>query len=134
TQAALRAHYTRVASESPLPVILYNIPKYMHFPLPPALVAELAKHENVVGIKDSSGNKELLSGYLESQSPSFAVITGSGQLWQHALTSGVRGGILGVTLFAPSLTLEIRAAVTRGDAGAATSAQERLTPLAAKIV
>ncbi|MFZ9899748.1 MAG: dihydrodipicolinate synthase family protein, partial [Gemmatimonadaceae bacterium] len=38
TLAALRAHYQRVADASPLPVILYNIPKYMHFALPAELV------------------------------------------------------------------------------------------------
>ena len=45
-------------------MLLYNIPKYMHFKLAPELVAELARHENVVGIKDSSGDLELLKAYL----------------------------------------------------------------------
>jgi dihydrodipicolinate synthase/N-acetylneuraminate lyase len=42
TPAALEAHYRRVADESPLPVLLYNIPKYMHFALEPDLVARLS--------------------------------------------------------------------------------------------
>ena len=57
---ALRGHYRTVADKSPLPVILYNIPKYMHFALPAKLVAELARHPNVVGIKDSSGDLDML--------------------------------------------------------------------------
>src|SRR3954470_954845 len=60
-EPALLQHYTRVADESAVPVILYNIPKYMHFALAPALVAELAAHANVIGIKDSSGNREPLA-------------------------------------------------------------------------
>src|SRR5690606_14250645 len=77
TEEVLRAHYQRVAEESPLPVILYNIPKYMHFALPAELVAELAAHQNIVGIKDSSGQLEMLKGFLRAQSPTFSVLTGS---------------------------------------------------------
>jgi 4-hydroxy-2-oxoglutarate aldolase len=67
TAGALLAHYRRVADESPLPVILYNIPKYMHFALPAELVAQLAEHPNVIGIKDSSGDLAMLKGFLRAQ-------------------------------------------------------------------
>jgi len=65
TREALLAHFRRVADQSPLPVILYNIPKYAHLVLEPPLVAELAKHKNVIGIKDSSGDLELLGKYID---------------------------------------------------------------------
>ena len=73
---------------SPVPVVLYNIPKYMHFALPAELVADLAAHDNVIGIKDSSGNRELFASYLASQSDSFAVLTGNAPLFHHALEPG----------------------------------------------
>jgi 4-hydroxy-2-oxoglutarate aldolase len=133
-EPALMRHYTRVTEESPVPVILYNIPKYMHFALAPALVAELAAHPNVIGIKDSSGNRELLASYMNIQSPTFAVLDGNAQVFQHAMLTGARGGILAAALFAPALSLDIYDAVKRGDAEAATGAQTRLTPLGAKIV
>src|ERR1035437_9330380 len=98
TVAALRAHYTKVADESPLPVLLYNIPKYMHFKLEPELVAELARHPNVAGIKDSSGDLDLLKAYLASQSESFTVLTGNGGQLHAAPTAGGRGGILAVSV------------------------------------
>src|ERR1700753_4283107 len=66
TEDALRQHYRRVADQSPVPVILYSIPKYMHFSLPETLVAELAQHENVISIKDSSGSKDILAGFLKA--------------------------------------------------------------------
>ena len=131
---ALRMHYVRVADESPVPVILYSIPKYMHFPLPPSLVAELARHQNVIGIKDSSGQRDLLAAYLEAQSPTFSVLTGNGPLFHHAITAGARGGILAVGLFAAGLSLDVYTAVREGNEAAATAAQARLTPLGAKIV
>jgi 4-hydroxy-2-oxoglutarate aldolase len=134
TVDALRHHYRRVADESPVPVMLYNIPKYMHFALAPELVAELAEHENVIGMKDSSGNRDLFAGYMPSQSETFAVLTGNAQMFEHALEVGARGGILAAALFAPGIALEIFEAMRRGDRAGADAAQGRLTPLGATIV
>ena len=134
TEAALSHHYRAVADASPVPVMLYNIPKYMHFAIPATLVAELARHENVIGIKDSSGNRELFAAYMESQSPTFSVLTGNGPMWHHALTVGSRGGILAVALFAAALSMVVYDAEQRGDRDGAAAAQARLTPLGAKIV
>jgi len=130
----LAAHYHRVADASPLPVMLYNIPKYMHFALPADLVAELAQHENVIGIKDSSGDVNMLKGFLAAQSDSFAVITGSGSALQAGLEAGARGGILAVSLFTAGLSLETFAAVRAGDAARAAAAQAKLLPMANVIV
>ncbi len=132
--AALRAHYLRVADECPVPVLLYNIPKYMHFRLSNSLVQELSRHENIIGIKDSSGDRESLEGYLQSQSDAFAVLTGSGQLWKTALQLGARAGILAVGLFVPELSLAVADAVSRKDAASADELQNRLLPLAKTIV
>jgi len=134
TEDALRAHYLRVADESPVPVVLYNIPKYMHFRLSRSLVQELAKHQNVAGIKDSSGDKGSLEEYLTAQSDSFTVLTGSGQLWGTALQMGARAGILAVSLFAQSLSRAVWDAVARKDLATAETLQSRLTPLAKVIV
>ncbi|NUO63434.1 MAG: dihydrodipicolinate synthase family protein [Gemmatimonadaceae bacterium] len=138
TRDALLGHFRRVADESPLPVILYNIPKYAHLTLEPALVAELGKHENIIGLKDSSGDLELLGKYVDlAQSDSFTVLTGSGTTFHPALQRGARGGILAVSLFvAPIATKVYECAVGsgRGDAATARRAQDQLTPLAAQIV
>ena len=135
TTAALRAHYLRVADESPVPVLLYNIPKYMHFALAAALVAELAKHENIIGIKDSSGNRELFAGYMESQSPTFAVLTGNAQMFQHAMATGAtRRHSRGGAVRAGARARHLRRRCARGDDAAAMAAQARFTPLGAKIV
>jgi 4-hydroxy-2-oxoglutarate aldolase len=134
TTAALRSHYLQVADASPVPVLLYNIPKYMHFAIDAALVAELGQHQNIIGIKDSSGNRELFGGYMKSQSPSFAVLTGNGPMFHHAMATGARGGILAVALFAAALSLDVFDSMNGGDDSAAAAAQSRLTPVGAKIV
>ena len=132
--AALRAHYLRVADASPVPVVLYSIPKYMHFALSATLVGELARHPNILGIKDSSGNLEILGGYLKSQSDAFTVFTGNATTFHGALQAGARGGILAAALFAPGLSLDVFEAHQRGDESAAAAAQSRLAPLGSKIV
>jgi 4-hydroxy-2-oxoglutarate aldolase len=134
TDAALRSHYTQVADKSPLPVILYNIPKYMHFRLSNALVKDLSCHENIIGIKDSSGDKDSLAGYLEAQSERFTVLTGNGPFWKDALQMGARGGILAYALFLPEPALTVFSAMKRGDATVAGEVHERVTLAARTIV
>ena len=134
TEAALSDHYHAVADASPVPVMLYSIPKYMHFALSPALVSDLARHENVIGIKDSSGNRELFAEYMKVQSPKFSVLTGNAPMFHHALSIGSRGGILAVALFAAALTMDVYDATQRGDSEGAAAAQARVTPLGARIV
>lgn len=134
TAPALRKHYQTVADASPVPVLLYNIPKYMHFSLAPALVSELGAHGNIVGIKDSSGNQELLSAYMNVQSPDFSVLTGNAQIFQDALAQGARGGILAVALFAPALSLAVFDGAGARPTPAATAAQVLHSKLGAKIV
>jgi 4-hydroxy-2-oxoglutarate aldolase len=134
TPDALRDHYLRVADASPVPVMVYTIPKYMHFATPPDVIGALAVHENIVGMKDSAGDAALFGRYLESQSDSFRVLTGSGTLLADALRMGARGAILAVALFAPGIALDVWRACRDGDAAAAAAAQSRLGPLAARIV
>jgi 4-hydroxy-2-oxoglutarate aldolase len=131
---ALRAHYRAVADASPVPVVLYTIPKYMHFALSAALVAELATHANVIGIKDSSGDPVTFAGYLPSQSAKFTVLTGNATQFLAALRSGARGGILAAADFAPAQARAIFDAHTAGDSAEADAVQARFGPLGTEIV
>ena len=56
TTKAVRNFYRTVADRSPLPVLLYNIPRCVPYEIPIAMIAELAEHPNIIGIKDSSGS------------------------------------------------------------------------------
>lgn len=134
TPEALAAHYRRVADASPVPVLLYNIPKYMHFALAPELVAALARHGNIAGIKDSSGKMEQLEGYLGAQGDAFTVLTGNGGTFLAAIERGARGGILAVSLFAGPLAVAVLHAFRGGDVERARRLQTRLGPLSNEIV
>jgi 4-hydroxy-2-oxoglutarate aldolase len=54
--SAILTYYRALADQSPLPVVLYSIPKFTHYELPVEMVVELARHQNIIGIKDSSGD------------------------------------------------------------------------------
>jgi 4-hydroxy-2-oxoglutarate aldolase len=134
TSDALRGHFLRVADASSVPVLLYNIPVYAHFALHPDLVAELATHENIAGMKDSAGDLEMLRQYVTVQSPRFTVLTGNGPTFAPALALGVKGGILALALFAYDSAREILDASARGDSAHARRVQERVSTAAREIV
>ncbi|HKF46299.1 MAG TPA: dihydrodipicolinate synthase family protein [Terracidiphilus sp.] len=64
--AAVLHYFRSVADRSPLPVMLYNIPKFVPYPFPVEVVAELAQHPNIVGLKDSTGNVERIRALVEA--------------------------------------------------------------------
>jgi 4-hydroxy-2-oxoglutarate aldolase len=134
TDDALWAHYSRVADESPVPVMLYNIPKFTHLQLGSKLVHALAEHPNIFGIKDSTGDMTQLRAYLEAQSDHFTVLTGHAGTVLDALGYGARGAILAVALFAAPLVFDLMDAISRGDGVSASEIQARVRPIAKEIV
>ena len=56
TAEALRAHYHAVADVSPIPVMIYNVPANTGFTIAPNIIADIAQHPNVIGLKDSAGD------------------------------------------------------------------------------
>jgi dihydrodipicolinate synthase/N-acetylneuraminate lyase len=64
--AAILHFFRSVADRSPLPVLLYNIPRCVPYDIPIELVAELAQHPNIIGIKDSSGSVERIRAAVEA--------------------------------------------------------------------
>jgi 4-hydroxy-2-oxoglutarate aldolase len=130
---ALVDHFRHVADESPLPVLLYNIPKYTHLTLPDSLFVALSEHANIVGAKDSSGDLKLFAAY-RAAAPRWACFVGSGSHYYAALELGAVGGILAVACYAAHIAVGIRRAFADGDRASAGAGQEALTPLNKEIV
>ena len=133
TPASLAAHFRAVADASPVPVIIYNIPKYTHLALDPALLQQLAGHERIVGVKDSSGDLKSLAAYRTAV-PQWSVLAGSASLLYAGLELGCQGGVIGVACYAPKLCVQLMAEFAKGDRAAAGRLQERITPLDKEIV
>ncbi|HJS43639.1 MAG TPA: dihydrodipicolinate synthase family protein [Gemmatimonadales bacterium] len=133
TSATLLAHFRAVADASPVPVLIYNIPKYTRLPLAPALLQELAGHERIVGVKDSSGDLKNLAAYREAV-PAWTVLAGSASLLFAGLEFGCQGGVVGVACYAPRLCVTLVQEFQQGNRTAAGRIQERVTPLDKEIV
>jgi 4-hydroxy-2-oxoglutarate aldolase len=133
TQEALVSYYRCVADASVVPVILYSMPDLTGVAIAPETVARLSQHENIVGIKDSSGDLVGLTETLRLVPDDFSVLTGNGALLYAAMSAGARGGILAVGCVAARLCVEIFRAVEEGDHGRARELQRRLTPVARAV-
>jgi len=69
--------FRTVADRSKIPLLLYNFPQVTGIALPPDVVAALAEHPNIIGMKDSSGNLEGTKAFIKAAGPDFQVLTGS---------------------------------------------------------
>ncbi len=133
TPAAQKAHYLAVADASPAPVVLYSVPAFMHYALDADVVCELALHDNIIGIKDSSGNEEWRTGYLRARSPKFSVMTGHAPSLSQALGEGCAGAVLAAACIAPRLALSVAQGVGLGHPEDAAEAQNGLRRLALEV-
>ena len=134
TPAALLMHFTAVAEASPKPIVLYNIPKYVHFAIPVEVVAALAGHPNVAGVKDSSGDEAQRRAYIGALRGRGVFLTGAAHQLADAMADGASGGIVAVSQFVTALTLHVYDAARGGDQVRAQAAQAELAPLAREIV
>ncbi|HWC73368.1 MAG TPA: dihydrodipicolinate synthase family protein [Gemmatimonadales bacterium] len=133
TPASLATHFLSVADACPVPVLVYNIPKYTHIALAPSLLQQLAGHQNIIGVKDSSGDPKSVAAYRAAV-PDWTVVVGGASLLLTALELGCQGGIVGVACFAPDLCVQLVREFTHGNRAAAGALQERVTPLDKEIV
>ena len=133
TPASLADYYRAIADASPVPLLVYNIPKYTHLAVAAGLLQQLVAHSNIVGVKDSSGDAKNLAAYRDA-APHWSVFVGSGSLLYQALELKCDGGILAVACFAAALAVQIYAAFRAGDRAGAGKLQERLGPLDKEVV
>ncbi|MBT8397123.1 MAG: dihydrodipicolinate synthase family protein [Gemmatimonadetes bacterium] len=135
TPEALREHYLAIAEASPIPVIVYQAPLRMStLDFPTGLVAELSKHENIVGIKDSRGKLELMGELVDRCQDGFQVLVGSGAMLYPALEVGAVGGIVAVGLMAPAESCDLFEAYQAGQSAEAGRHQRRIGPVHNDVV
>ena len=134
TQAALIRYYTAVADASVVPVLLYSVPHLTGVTIAPETIARLGEHENIVGVKDSSGDILALAETVRLVPGDFAVLTGNGSALYPALCVGASGGILAIGCVAPQLAVAIYDAFQAGEHERARTLQQRLTRLTRGIL
>lgn len=132
--ASVLAHYEAIADDSPVPVVLYHFPRFTHVEFEAGLVAELARHPNIVGLKDSSGDVKRFAAFTEAVPDGFRLLVGSGALLYTALELGAAGGICGVGLLAPAECVSLVREFSAGRPQAAGQLQSRIGPVHKDVV
>ena len=109
TAEALSRHFTAVAEACPVPVLLYNVPKFTGLELPLDTVVRAGEHPNVAGMKESSGDLDYLKRVIAAAGSQFTVLCGASSILRPALDAGAVGGILAAATFLPEPLIRIAA-------------------------
>ena len=129
TQKGLITHFTAVADASSVPVILYNVPSRTGVNLLPKTVAELAKHPNIVAIKEASGNMAQLVELMALCGDKIDVYSGEDALTVPMLAMGAAGTISVLSNVAPKESVAMTDAFFAGKIEEAAQWQCKLLPL-----
>jgi len=127
-QREILRFYREIADAATRPVVLYDNPGRVANRLEPATVAELARHPNIAGIKESSADRGQWRGLLEAEidRSRFAMICGAGRATDEALLMGFDGITEGLHNVVPQLAVALYRAARAGDRAAAARWQARI--------
>jgi 4-hydroxy-tetrahydrodipicolinate synthase len=123
TQKGLILHYTAIANAINIPIILYNVPGRTGCNLAPKTVAELAKVENIVAVKEASGNLSQVAEIAALCGPDFDIYSGNDDQILPVLSLGGKGVISVLSNVAPKDTHDMVMNYLNGDTKAATKLQ-----------
>ncbi len=129
TQAGIVAHYATIAREIGLPLLVYNIPGRTASNILPETLAQLADIEQVVGVKEASGDVVQISRAIAATPDGFSVLSGDDALTLPVLALGGDGVISTTSNVAPSEMVELVRAFRAGDLARARDLHYRLLPL-----
>jgi 4-hydroxy-tetrahydrodipicolinate synthase len=123
-------HFYQVAKRTDFPIIMYNIPQCTGSFLPRRVIEDLANIDNIVGLKDSSGNLTYTLEVLEKVRDKINVVIGHDEVVLPALSAGCKGMILASAQVFPDIWQELFSAVKDGDLKKAQELQMKVQKLA----
>ncbi len=129
TQAGIYAHFAAVARETAFPLVVYNVPHRTGSNVEAETIARLAELDQVVGVKEASGNLTQVSEIVATTPDDFAVLSGDDVHSLPILAIGGSGVISTTANVAPSQMVELVRAFRAGDHDRARQAHLRLLPL-----
>ena len=133
TQAGLEAHFLSVADDSPVPVVLYNVPTRTGVDMLPNTVEALAEHPRIVGIKEAAGGQGRIEELRARCGEGFAVLSGDDGSCLDAMKSGADGVVSVAANVVPDLLHALCAAAAGHDWAEADGIDQRLRPLYAAL-
>jgi 4-hydroxy-tetrahydrodipicolinate synthase len=129
TQEGLYQHYKAIASAIRLPIVVYSVQGRTGVNIEPATMARLAAIENIVGVKEASGNIGQVATILNQVPTTFAVLSGDDAVTIPVMALGGRGIVSVVSNQIPGEMTQLAQACLRGDFETARRIQARYLPL-----
>ena len=129
TQEGLFQHFSAVAKETDIPIILYNVPSRTSINMLPSTVARLSSVNNIVGIKEASGSLVQVSEIIDLCGPDFEVISGEDPLTWPILAIGGKGVISVTANLVPNKFAKLVDAARTGDVETAKALHYELLKL-----
>ena len=129
TQEGLYQHFRALAEAVPLPIILYSVQGRTGVNIEPATVKRLAEIENIVGVKEASGNISQMAAILNSVPEDFVVLSGDDAITLPLMALGGRGVISVVSNEIPAEMAHLTRLALRGDFEGAREIHRRYHPL-----
>ncbi len=121
-------HFSEIAETVDLPIVLYNIPARTGNNIDYKTVHKLSKYQNIVGVKDSSGNFDNTLRYIENTDRRLSILAGNDSLILWTLLAGGSGAIAGTANLFPELLVSIYQLWRAGKIEEANIQQKRLRP------
>jgi len=129
TQEGLYRHYRAIAEAVPLPIVVYSVQGRTGVNVEPATLARLAQIDNIVGVKEASGNISQMANVLHEVPPGFTVLSGDDAITIPLMALGGRGVVSVVANQIPGEMTQLAHACLHGDFEAARRIQSRYLPL-----
>jgi len=130
TQEGLVRHFEAVADSVSIPLVLYNVPGRTGVNMQPETVARLAMVDNIVAVKEASGNLDQVSEIIAECGDNLTVLSGDDSLTLPMLVLGAKGVISVLANILPGDVSRMVDAFRRGDAESARALHFRLFPIA----
>lgn len=128
-QRGILAHFRAVADQSPVPIVVYNVPGRTGSNVLPETTLALAEHENICAVKEASGNLGQIDEIIRNRPAGFAVLSGDDGLTLGVMASGGEGVISVISNAVPRACAQLVDAAARGDFSIARAIHDRLAPL-----
>ncbi len=132
-QQGIINHYTAIANASPRPIILYNVPGRTGSNMTAATTLHLAKHDNIIGMKEASGNMEQCMEIIKNKPEGFLVISGEDALTYPFMSLGMDGVISVVAHAYPKDFSDMVCLCLKGDFVAARKLHYRILDISTTI-
>jgi 4-hydroxy-tetrahydrodipicolinate synthase len=127
-QRGIVAHYRAIADAVSLPIIVYNVPSRTGSNVEAATTLELAEHENIIAVKEASGNLAQITEIIRNSPPRFSVLSGDDSFTVAVMAEGGDGVISVTSNVVPHLVAELTECLALGDLVQARDLSHRLAP------